>query len=55
LRLAEAKRRLAVGHPPATVAASLGFADQSHLTKRFKGAFGITPGQFAAAARVALL
>lgn len=55
LRLAEAKRQLARGHPPAEVAAAVGFADQSHLTKRFKGAFGITPGQFAAAARVTLL
>jgi AraC-like DNA-binding protein len=51
LRLAEAKRRLAAGQPPAHVAAAIGFADQSHMTKRFKGAFGITPGQFAAASR----
>jgi AraC-like DNA-binding protein len=51
LRLAEAKRQLAAGQPPAAVAAAIGFADQSHLTKRFKGAFGITPGQFAAASR----
>jgi AraC-like DNA-binding protein len=51
LRLAEAKRQLAAGQPPAQVAAAIGFADQSHLTKRFKGAFGITPGQFAAASR----
>jgi AraC-like DNA-binding protein len=49
LRLAEAKRRLAAGEPPAQVAAAIGFADQSHLSKRFKGAFGITPGRFAAA------
>jgi AraC-like DNA-binding protein len=53
LRLAEAKRQLAAGEPPAGVAAAIGFADQSHLTKRFKGAFGITPGQFAAAQAVA--
>ncbi len=51
LRLAEAKRRLAAGQAPAAVAAALGFADQSHLTRRFKGAFGITPGQFVLAAR----
>ena len=51
LRLAEAKRQLAAGRPPAEVAAAIGFADQSHLTKRFKGALGITPGQFAAASR----
>jgi AraC-like DNA-binding protein len=51
LRLAEAKRQLAAGRPPAEAAAAIGFADQSHLTKRFKGAFGITPGQFSAASR----
>jgi AraC-like DNA-binding protein len=51
LRLAEAKRQLAAGQPAAQVAAAIGFADQSHLTKRFKGAFGITPGQFVAASR----
>jgi AraC-like DNA-binding protein len=51
LRLAEAKRLLSAGQPPAHVAAAVGFADQSHLTKRFKGALGITPGQFAAACR----
>jgi AraC-like DNA-binding protein len=49
LRLAAAKRLLSAGEPPAEVAAAVGFADQSHLTKRFKGAFGITPGRFAAA------
>jgi AraC-like DNA-binding protein len=54
LRLAEAKRQLSAGQPPAQVAAAIGFADQSHLTKRFKGAFGITPGQFAAASRRAM-
>jgi AraC-like DNA-binding protein len=51
LRLAAAKRLLSIGEPPAGVATALGFADQSHLSKRFKGAYGITPGQFAAAAR----
>jgi AraC-like DNA-binding protein len=49
LRLAAAKRLLTAGEPPAGVAAALGFADQSHLTRRFKGAFGITPGRFAVA------
>jgi AraC-like DNA-binding protein len=50
-RLAAAKDLLAHGTPTAAVAAALGFADQSHLHKRFKGAFGITPGRFAAAAQ----
>jgi len=49
LRLAAAKRLLAAGEPQAAVAAALGFTDQSHLHKRFKGAFGVTPGQFVAA------
>jgi AraC-like DNA-binding protein len=46
LRLSEAKKRLRVGIPIATVAADLGFADQSHLNRRFKGAFGMTPGEW---------
>jgi AraC-like DNA-binding protein len=53
LRLKAAKRMLGLGEAPAEVAAALGFADQSHLTKRFKGAYGVTPGHFAAAARPA--
>jgi AraC-like DNA-binding protein len=51
LRLAAAKRLLAAGQSPAAAAAASGFADQSHLNKRFKGAYGITPGQFVAALR----
>jgi len=50
LRLLDARRRLAAGEPAAEVAAAVGFVDQSHLSKRFKGSFGITPGQFARAA-----
>jgi AraC-like DNA-binding protein len=50
LRLAEAKRLLAAGEAPAEIAAAVGFVDQSHLTRRFKGAFGVTPGQYARAA-----
>ena len=46
LRLVEAKRRLRTGEPIAAVAADLGFADQSHLHRRFKGAFGMTPGEW---------
>jgi AraC family transcriptional regulator len=30
----------------AQIAASVGFADQSHLNRHFKKAFGITPGAF---------
>ena len=46
VRLLEAKRRLRMGMSIATVAADLGFADQSHLHRRFKGAFGMTPGEW---------
>lgn len=48
-RLREARRLLRAGEAPASVAAAVGYVDQSHLTKRFRAAFGITPGQFAAA------
>jgi len=51
LRLSEARRLLAAGEAPAAVAAAAGFADQAHLTKRFKGAFAVTPGQYRAAVR----
>lgn len=43
LRLAEARRLLAAGDPPAGVAARLGFADQSHLGRWFKRAYRLTP------------
>lgn len=47
-RLREARRLLAQGESPATVASAVGYADQSHLNKRFRAAYGITPGQFQA-------
>ena len=46
-RLAQAKRLLHGGMGPAETAASLGFADQSHLHRLFKRAFGVTPGGYA--------
>jgi AraC-like DNA-binding protein len=46
VRLEEAKRRLSAGAPIALVAVDLGFADQSHLHRRFKGAFGMTPAEW---------
>jgi AraC-like DNA-binding protein len=49
LRLEEAKRRLARGQEIAIVAADLGFVDQSHFHHRFRGSFGMTPGQWRAA------
>jgi AraC-like DNA-binding protein len=49
VRLEEAKRRLARGQTIAAVAADLGFVDQSHFHHRFRGSFGMTPGQWRAA------
>jgi AraC-like DNA-binding protein len=45
LRLAAARSQLQRGVPPARV--EVGFADQAHLTRHFKSAWGITPGQYA--------
>src|SRR5690606_38050244 len=50
-RLREARRLLRAGETPASVAAAVGYVDQSHLTKRFRAAYGITPGQFVSAMR----
>ena len=49
LRLDQARVLLRRGEAPARVAAELGFTDQSHLTRRFKAAFGVTPGQYVTA------
>ena len=46
IRTRKAKRLLASGVPIADAATQTGFTDQSHLTKRFKRVFGITPGQY---------
>ncbi|WP_243312903.1 AraC family transcriptional regulator [Fundidesulfovibrio agrisoli] len=45
-RIEGAKRLLAGGASIADVAAATGFADQSHLTNRFKAVVGVTPGAF---------
>ena len=50
LRIAHARTMLRAGDSIAGVAASCGFADQSHLTRTFRRAVGVTPGRFAAAA-----
>ena len=49
LRVTEARRLLAAGESAAHVAHAVGFADQSHLIRRFKIALGVTPGQYARA------
>jgi AraC-like DNA-binding protein len=52
LRLARARRLIELGQAPSVVAYSAGFADQSHLTRRFKGYFGYTPARYARACEV---
>ncbi len=51
LKLETSKRLLRGDESIAQVAARLGFCDQSHFHRRFKGAFGITPAQWIAAQR----
>jgi AraC-like DNA-binding protein len=48
LRLARARRLLAQGRSATWVAYECGFADQSHLSRRFKECHGVTPGVFQA-------
>lgn len=45
-RLKRAKRLLADGGTLANVATDAGFADQAHLTRHFRNAFGMTPGRW---------
>jgi AraC-like DNA-binding protein len=47
-RVRRAQSLLRTGLPPARVAAELGFADQSHLTRHFKRIVGVTPGRYRA-------
>jgi AraC-like DNA-binding protein len=49
VRLARACGLLAQGRPAGWVAYACAFADQSHLTRRFKETYGLTPGAFLAA------
>ncbi|WP_049623982.1 AraC family transcriptional regulator [Frateuria defendens] len=46
LRLAQAKRLLAAGKPPAQVAAAAGLTDQAHLTRAFMRRYGTTPARY---------
>jgi AraC-like DNA-binding protein len=46
MRVAKARKLLESGKPIADVAALLGFADQSHFTRHFRGLLGITPGAY---------
>jgi len=44
-----ARRLMRAGRPLAEAALEAGFADQSHMTRMFKRAYGLTPGQWAQA------
>jgi len=46
LRLSRARQLLASGQPPARVAMTLGFADQSHMGRWFRRAYGLTPAHY---------
>jgi AraC-like DNA-binding protein len=48
-QLDHARRLMANGTSLSETAAHAGFADQSHLSRQFKRAYGLTPGQWAAA------
>jgi AraC-like DNA-binding protein len=50
-RLRQARALIQAGEPLAEIAAAIGFADQSHLNRQFKKAFGLTPGRWAALIR----
>ena len=54
VRLARARRLLAEGKSATWVAYECGFADQSHLSRRFKECHGVTPGAFQAQYRAEL-
>jgi AraC-like DNA-binding protein len=51
LRVARAAALLAAGAPLSRAAFDAGFADQSHMSRKFKSAYGITPLQFARGVR----
>jgi len=46
VRVSEAQQRIRRGMPLVQVALECGFADQSHLTRRFKGSVGVTPSSW---------
>jgi len=48
LRLERARKLLDEGNTITDAALNAGFSDQSHLTRRFKKRFGITPGTYGA-------
>jgi AraC-like DNA-binding protein len=51
-RLQQARGMIGQGEALAEIAFATGFADQSHLSRQFKSAFGVTPGRWAELIRV---
>ena len=47
IRVQRARALIGSGVPIADAAVAVGYADQSHFTRRFKRVLGMTPGQFA--------
>jgi AraC-like DNA-binding protein len=45
-RLKQARALLRADHAPLDVALRLGYCDQSHLTRQFKQAYGVAPGEY---------
>ncbi|MBL8569116.1 MAG: AraC family transcriptional regulator [Phreatobacter sp.] len=52
-RLDRVRAALLAGDALADAAAACGFADQSHMTRQFKQAYGVSPGQWRAVRRAA--
>lgn len=50
-RVEKARALIRTGMDLAETAASVGFCDQSHLNRRFREVYGLTPGQYASAMR----
>jgi AraC-like DNA-binding protein len=46
LRLRYTRSLLLDGEPAASAAIAAGFADQSHMIRKFKAVYGVTPGQY---------
>jgi AraC family transcriptional regulator len=48
LRIQRAQQLIVEGRPLAEVAATVGFTDQSHMTRLFRSHLGVTPRAYAA-------
>ena len=53
-RLDRARGLIRAGQPLGQAAAAAGFADQSHMSRHFKRAYGLSPGRWARLSRAAL-